>query len=283
MGILNRLIGDQRKLYQSKNSQDYYFKDLENKITFNNLKDSYVLSHEIVYIRNTTGSTDQNSFSGMIISKDPIFTADYSNELWGILNLNFDEICNFIISDNFKVPSEEKFDPLLVVNKFGIINKLKSSEINETTQKALDILKLKFPDSDYLDQNEKINPLGFYCSSLYLQVERLSKKYDLKHLLTKNGTISGISKRGFTQKDFMGKFTTGDKKIIWGNPYILITKEKGIGESKFMLNKASGILEINLELEKEKAKDLAEKIENAGVSSFYLGKKGLAYVESIKI
>jgi hypothetical protein len=80
MGILNRLIGDQRKLYQSKNSQDYYFKDLENKITFNNLKDSYVLSHEIVYIRNTTGSTDQNSFSGMIISKDPIFTADYSNE-----------------------------------------------------------------------------------------------------------------------------------------------------------------------------------------------------------
>ena len=34
MGILNRLIGDQRKLYQSRQSEDYYFADMENLIHF---------------------------------------------------------------------------------------------------------------------------------------------------------------------------------------------------------------------------------------------------------
>ena len=50
-----------------------------------------------------------------------------------------------------------------------------------------------------------------------------------------------------------------------------------------MLMKASGVLEIALDITKEQSNQLKEMIENAGVSSFYLGKKGLAYVESIKI
>jgi len=35
MGVLNRLIGDQRKLYQARKDADhYFFKDLESSITF---------------------------------------------------------------------------------------------------------------------------------------------------------------------------------------------------------------------------------------------------------
>jgi len=34
---------------------------------------------------------------------------------------------------------------------------------------------------------------------------------------------------------------------------------------------------------KERAKEIRTMIRNAGVSSFYLGKKGLAYVEDIKV
>ena len=33
MGVLNRLIGDQRKLYQSRKSENYYFKDIEELIS----------------------------------------------------------------------------------------------------------------------------------------------------------------------------------------------------------------------------------------------------------
>jgi hypothetical protein len=101
--------------------------------------------------------------------------------------------------------------------------------------------------------------------------------------VTKNGTISGISKRGFTKKDFMYRCTTGNKKIIWGNPYVRKVREKGIGEQVYGLRKASGHLEISIDIDHTKAMELADMIKNAGVSSFYLGKKGLAYVSTIRI
>ena len=34
MGVLNRLIGDQRKLYQSRQDKEYYFQKLESIIRF---------------------------------------------------------------------------------------------------------------------------------------------------------------------------------------------------------------------------------------------------------
>jgi len=37
MGVLNRLIGDQRKLYQSRISENYYFSEIENDIEFNDV------------------------------------------------------------------------------------------------------------------------------------------------------------------------------------------------------------------------------------------------------
>lgn len=80
----------------------------------------------------------------------------------------------------------------------------------------------------------------------------------------------------------MDRYTTGSKKLIWGNPYLLKEKKKGEGEIVSVLTKASGKLIINLNISKEQARDLEEKIENAGVSSFYLGKKGLAYVTDIR-
>jgi hypothetical protein len=39
MGVLNRLIGDQRKLYQSRHCPNYFFADLESHITFNDQQD----------------------------------------------------------------------------------------------------------------------------------------------------------------------------------------------------------------------------------------------------
>ena len=99
--------------------------------------------------------------------------------------------------------------------------------------------------------------------------------------LTKSGGLSGISKRGFTKKDFMDRYTTGKKKLIWGNPYVLRERKKGEGEISHPLTKANGTLEINLNITRERARDLEQKILDAGVSSFYLGKKGLAYVLSL--
>jgi hypothetical protein len=284
MGVLNRLIGDQRKLYQTRQCPKYFFADIESRVKFENIHNqSKPLNSEMVYIRNMTGSADQNSFTGMIKGDDPIFSSDYSDQLWGILTLDFDALCDFITDQNFKIENEIKFDPSSTINKLGQLDKLKPVLVNDSIQKALSKLQEAYPDADYVNDKGVIKPIMFYCSSLYLQISRLGKEFDLSSALTKSGGISGISKRGFTPKDFMDRFTTGSKKLIWGNPFILKERRKGEGEVVSTLTKANGKLKINLGISKEKSLELEQMIQNAGVSSFYLGKKGLAYVEEIRI
>ena len=284
MGVLNRLIGDQRKLYQSKNCPNYFFSELESSITFENIHDrSKPINKEMVYIRNITGSTDQNSFTGMIKGNDPIFSSDYSDQFWGLLTLNFDDVCQFIINPDFVVENTKMFDPLSVLAQLEQLNKLKAIEVIGSVEDALAELKARFPDAEYIDSKGMIKPIMFYCSALYLQILRLSQHFDLSNALTKSGGISGISKRGFTAKDFMDRFTTGSKKPIWGNPYLLKEKRKGEGEVTSLLTKANGTIEIKLDIAQEKALELKDMIEAAGVSSFYMGKKGLAYVDGLRI
>ena len=286
MGVLNRLIGDQRKLYQAKKCPNYFFAELENSITFENIHDrSKPVNTEMVYIRNVKKDNfDQNSFTGMIKGNDPIFSSDYSDAFWGILTLDFEAVCQFIVKPGFVVENTRTFDPLSVLEQLEQLNKLKAVEVLGIVEDALAELKANFPDAEYIDGKGMIKPIMFYCSALYLQISRLkSQGLDLTNALTNSGGISGISKRGFTPKDFMDRFTTGSKKPIWGNPYLLKEKRKGEGEVTSLLTKANGVLEIHLDIAQEKALQLKDMIEAAGVSSFYLGKKGLAYVDGLWI
>lgn len=284
MGVLNRLIGDQRKLYQARKCPNYFFAEIENNISFKNGHDlSKPINKEIVYIRNITGSTDQNSFTGMIKGNDPIFNSDYSDAFWGVLTLDFETLCQFITNSDFAVENTKTFHPLSIIEQLEQLNKLKAVQAIGIVEDAVAELKNHFPDADYIDGKGMIKPIMLYCSALYLQIPRLSQYFDLSNALTKSGGISGISKRGFTPKDFMDRFTTGSKKPIWGNPYLLKEKRKGEGEVTSLLTKANGELEIELQISQEQAELLKAMIEAAGVSSFYLGKKGLAYVDSIRI
>jgi hypothetical protein len=282
MGVLNRLIGDQRKLYQSRAKQgaaSYFFEDVESKISF---EDKPLLTNEIVYVRNMKGSTDQNSFTGMIKSQDAILSSDYSAELWGVFALDINELCLFITEDQ-SVQKNIEADPLMICASIEELGKLKPILNEGVVADAVNIFAQKFPDTSYLNNKELVIPLSLYCSALYLQLERLSKRFDVSSALTKSGGISGISKRGFTKKDFMDRFTTGRKKMLWGNPYMLKKFVKGPGEVISMLTKASGQLEITIDVDKEKSEHIKKLIEDAGVSAFYLGKKGLAYVSKIRV
>lgn len=281
MGILNRLIGDQRKLYQSRTCPNYFFADLETCITYVDQQDkSKPINSEVVYIRNMNGSTDQNSFTGMIKANDPAFNSDYSNHLWGVLELDIMGLCKFIVDPAHNVSFTEKFDPISVLHKLDELNKIKPIDL-ETVQDAVVTLQQAFPDVPYKITDGKIKPIELYCAALYVQISRLGNAY-ISTALSKKGGITGISKRGFTPKDFMERYTTGSKKPIWGNPYQLKEKRKGEGEVVSLLTKANGTLDIHLDIPEEKAEQLKNMIEAAGVSSFYLGKKGLAYVDVIR-
>lgn len=280
MGVLNRLIGDQRKLYQSRNDKDYYFSDLESLITFND--EIKTINYDMTFIRNITGSTDQNSYTGLVKINDPIFSSSFSQEFWGVLYLNLNELCDFINND-ITIVNNTELSPLLLLSKLDFIKKLKSIPIENSIEKAYKVLSNKYEKFNGIDNKGLLIPISLYCCALYLQLDRLSSRYDVTHIKTKAGGISGISNNGFTKKDFMSKYTTGDKKRIWGNPYIHEEYVKGEGKTKHLLTKASGTLTINIDLETSKANRLAKLIDSAGVSSFYLGKKGLAYLSKIKI
>ena len=278
MGILNRLIGEQRKLYQAREDKNYFFKEIEPLVTFND--DVKVKNSELVYLRNMSGNTDQNSFTGMINTNDSMFSSDYSVEFWGVLALDIDELLEFIIHGK-EINDLIELDPLVISDRFAQISKFKALEESETVLKVLEVLEKNFEGTNYKNNKGLVVPLNLYCSALYLQLARLSSMYDMSSALTKTKTITGISKRLFTKKDFMNRFTTGERKKIFGNPYIAKTFVKGEGQVTSMLTKASGVLEIIIDIPRDQAKALKKMIENAGVSSFYLGKKGLAYVINI--
>jgi len=282
LGILSRLIGDQRKLYQARQSEHFYFADIEDKIDF---KDNpKVISNEIAYIRNIKGSTDQNSFTGMIKVNDPIFQSDYSQDFWGVLALDIESLCDFII-DNTPVTIALPFqlDPISILNQLELIKKNKPVAYEGPIKQASDNLSSHFEKYKPFNKKDKQLILPMYCSALYLQLQRLEKRYDMSSAKTKAGGISGISNNGFTPKDFMKTYVTGGKKIIYGNPFVREEFVKGEGKIKQTLAKASGQLEIILDIDNDRAKDLRRKINDAGVSSFYLGKKGLAYVSDISL
>lgn len=295
MGILNRLIGDQRKLYQAREDESYYFQDIESLVSFkDHIKAS---SSELVYLRNMSGNFDKTSYIGAKNLKHPLFVSDYSYDLWSVLDLNLYELIHFISNKTYCTKKlRGSVNPLVfedIISSFKDIklDKLDKKISQENMLKAIDYLKndmninrkleMQFPklrktfsDIEYI-KNEKLIVRALYCSALYLQGIFLSEKYCMKDV-----HLSGFSVNGFTPKDFMSLFT-GGKKISYGNPYIAKSFLKGEGQSTSMLTKASGVLEIYIDIEREKAKLFKQLIENAGVSSFYLGKKGLAYITNI--
>jgi len=285
MGVINRLIGDQRKLYQARNSENYYFTDIEDLVKFEDKPK--VINREMIYIRNITGSTDQNSYTGVIKSNDPILSSDFSRELWGVLALSLVEIIEFHQNDKFLITKDISTDPLDIIDLVEHIQKnYKPLENTGKNYRIVETLNSKFSElvtdkqpQPYLEKSGKIKPINLYAAALYVQLERLEERFNMSNARTKSGKIAGFSKRGFNGKrDFMKNFVTGGEKKIWGGVYAI----KEFKSLKPLLTKASGQLEITIDVDRKKGRDIANLIENAGVSSFYLGKKGLAYVSKIR-
>lgn len=283
IGVLNRLIGDQRKLYQSRTcyeGEPHYFADIESAITFED--NPTTVNQETAYIRNMRGSRDQNSFTGMICVTDPIFQSDYSLLFWSVLGLDAGLLFDFILEDKLAL-TEIVLDPLSILSRLEKIKNLKPIENQGRAKMASEFLQKRFVKYKALNTKGQIILLSMYCSALYLQMQRLETQFDMKTAKSKMGGISGISNNGFTPKDFMDKYTTGAKKLIYGNPYVREEFVKGEGKTKHLLSKASGQLTIRLDIVLDKAIKLKTMIDNAGVSAFYLGKKGLAYVSHIDV
>lgn len=175
------------------------------------------------------------------------------------------------IDDESDGMNEELKDYISLIEKLG--------EINLNNEKA------------YFSSNY-INIIGLLCYSVIWWLKRIDQS-DLidKVLIKSGGNIEGIAtlSGGMTIKDFYSR--VAPKKQSWSSPYFFDTKylkkqnakQFNAISTKLGMGKESGLLEISIEVDEEKAKELREQIKAVGVSTFQLGKKGLAYIQEINI
>lgn len=276
MGVLNRLIGDQRKLWQAREDDDYYFKDIEPLISFDD--NITCLSQEIVVLKNQSGHSNPAGLSGCYNTNSPIFTSDFSAEMWGIFAMDFEEVLDYIVTGKDPLKTQN-LKPQILIEDIESLKKIKASEYD--CQAAFDIITAKYAAEFKNEVIEKASAVGYYFSAFYLKIEELSNRgFNVASILSKKGCLKGFSKRTFTKSDFNSIISTGGRLRIMGNPYFV----KGrVNELNKMLTKADGTVTITLNIDKDKSLELKNMIDDAGVSSFILGKKGLAYVSNMRI
>jgi len=361
LGILSRLIGDQRKLYQARNSKNFYFSDIESCISFKEIKTETV--DELVYLTNKSDDRcSQGNFLGVISDDNPWFYSKIAPQFWSVLYLSKKDLLEFILSEkpNSLIKGEfgcskpinllsrldeitdtkgdigspwfsaerlmlqrEDLEKKLLIesvkesdykNKFVAAppktdkqrlvykNKIEQFEnnltkivkqlenlgtvdecliIQEKLKRAIGLIVGLYPDIEYWKEGV-LYPYRLYAVALYLQAQRLiDEGCDLDFMINPKGElqIQGFSKRGFNGvRDWLNTMTGGRKKAV-GTP-CNIKKQSGFLEIELKLDSQARGLYFN---DMSRAQEIKTLIENAGVSSFYLGKKGLAYVSNIRV
>jgi hypothetical protein len=363
VGVLLRLIGEQRKLYQARLSDFYYFRDIEGTIDWTEKNEQSSKLDELMYLTNKSDDRcAQSSFLGVLDDDNPWFFSENSHLLWSILFLNKEQLIGFINSGNVNEIIERDCSPKNLISRINVLTNSKSTggqvirtrdkqirdrqaeitkkenavagfveKINKNPPKSesqksknndrhhalvgdlelareeleifkedasavsfdkkistmLEFLSKKFPDEKKLGEeyckNGTIYPASLYSAALYIQAEHLLKS-GCEVQFVKNSKneiqIQGFSKRGFNGiRDWLNAMAGGRKKAV-GTPCI-VQKHSGKLEIELRLDSTKDRGIINPKI--SRADEISKLIENAGVSSFYLGKKGLAYVSNIRV
>lgn len=175
------------------------------------------------------------------------------------------------------------------ITKVKILEEYINSNIDKAEFKPATITDLR----KKLGVNEIFNMGGFlFAKKLnFLRNNNLFEKEFENALNTGKTSIKGLAPNSgsITIKDFYTNFVT-DKKMSWSMPYSVEVKKDLFVQAdlkefntgvKLGVTKECGELIIYLDLSSEAAADFYKKIEAAGVNTFHMGKKGLAYVSDI--
>ena len=285
LGVLSRLIGDQRKLYQAKAAPNFYFADIEQSIDFVDLVNADCATQELVYLRNYNKSTDQQSFTGVVSygDKAKAFNDVFSEELWGMVFLSIDELHAHFLGGGTEFP-KRNYCPMTVVDQ---VKSLKPEKI-KVDEKSLELIAyFASLDEKFYPKYQELLGKSFDVVQLNLmgllaQFQRLKGKYDMSSASSKTGTLKGsVSFKALSVRDFVTAYSDCNRKVIFGAPYIY--KEKGAGKEDQKLTKKSGKLIIKIDVDDDRAMEIEMLIKCAGVSAFKVGKKGLAYIKEIRV
>ena len=88
LGVLCRLIGYQGKLHQIRESKDYYFREIEDLISFK-VKNKLVTEETAFIVNKSDNRPPQSTFIGVVPDTTELFFSDSAPQLWSVLYLCF--------------------------------------------------------------------------------------------------------------------------------------------------------------------------------------------------
>ena len=142
--------------------------------------------------------------------------------------------------------------------------------------------------------DEVFNIFGFlFTKKILFLINNKLFESQFKTGLNSKSSIKGLApgSGSITIKDYYDNFVS-NKKLSWTMPYSVdvkrdLFKQEDFAEfnsgAKLGITKECGRLIISIDLSSEKEEEFYTRIENAGVATFHLGKKGLAYINSITL
>jgi len=287
-GLLYRFLGARKPLFkmlEEINNEDVLGKIIdEDKISFNN--EIKTKTDELVFLRSTMLSNDQNSYSG--IPDESILLNNGIQEIFSIFEYSRAELINYIVNNNKVLKKIKNISIIELSEKLENARKDSDFKINDKDQVELlsNINNLLFGVPLIVDKSN-LMLVAFNKMSIDFFSNNTINEKDLRFLSSKK-TFAGISLNGnsFTLKDFMKKFS--NSKIVYGNPYKTDFWVENPSNGKNMkfnkgLTKQNGVLTIDIDIDYDESLELKKLIDFAGVPSFYLGKKGFAYIDEIII
>ena len=297
IGILNRLIGDRRKLYQARESKDYFFKELEPLISFEDKIDiTTMASIRILNLK----AEDPTLVTGGFISNS-LFEATFSQRLFNILHYSPDELLIFLLTEEEAVVPDVDLNPASFADFVeNDIKKSKKIESNESWEEAIELTvsnlaglySTEIKKEDFISEKGMVNIFAVYCVSLYVLQEKIKSEMvdnidEFNKAFPKSGLIPGFARKGFTKKAFVTAFSSGKVKLIYGGPYKCSYWTQIEGKAKKtkveeLLKIEDGKLIINIDIDKKEARVLKKIIEEADVTVFPFGKKGIAHVSKVR-
>jgi CRISPR-associated endonuclease Csy4 len=271
-GVLFRLIGDVRQLKDNSDTHWMGVAISESNVRFKvNLFES---QEDLIAIRGKNGSTGQKcaAFLTADISSNPLLHTKNNPVLAGFMRIahaNDDQLYAYITQQTMPDINVDDYTLEDLYSAYSSVEDKKISDKLISIATCLPALK-----------GENGNPkkptfMRFLALALYDYVEKLQhdeilmlKKEKLGfEIVSGKGFVKGVSKNGsFTLKDFGESFYALPNAIYLKPEHIYVE---------------SGQLVIDVDTDEQSAKSINQAIKNAGVMTFHLGRKGLAYVSSI--
>lgn len=300
LGILYRLIGEVRPLWMILEESNY-FSDFINDINWKIFSET--ISRECLALRypNTTKTSyivdNPNSWTGFVQNECNHLYIDprFYQVLCFPLTCNPEQLYDLIVNLNFGQDYNMKISGRKDIRTFvEKCDSIKDISAVYSTQQASTMLNCLIMHQ----KNGLINPTNyqypkdmvysvFVASAMHLSFCHLKQKYQIDSTGYNQPKgkewHKGISPRGANKqvlcfKDFVASFVSGGRGSVVTYPVLNNYKKQSE-----KMKKSDGILEINIDCTKENGLKLKDRIENANVGIFKVGKKGTARVLEIRV